>query len=481
MWRLKRAVHVSWLVAVLCVGFLVGVYLAASMQVAGASWVWLASAFILLTVGLIKRIWVIIPLVLVAGVLIGLVRGSLAADDLQKTQIYYGMEVEVEGTVKEDADVGASGQMVLRLANITINNQDMPGVVWVSVSPADIKRGDIVTVFGKLDEGFGSFVGSMYRAGVREIVQPKPGDVARVVRDWFADATREFIPEPHASLGIGYLVGQRRALPMELGEALQIAGLTHVVVASGYNLTILVRFSRRFLVQKSKYLSTAVSGAMVVCFIAVTGISPSMSRAGLVAGLSLLAWYYGRCFHPLVLLPLAAAVTVAINPGYIWGDIGWQLSFAAFAGVMILAPLLQRFFFGETKPGTVRQILGETISAQIATAPILIAAFGQFSNVAIIANLLVLPLVPLAMLLTFVAGVASLALPAWGAFVGLPATWLLGYMVEVAQTVSELSWALMEIEVGWQFVAGAYMVLALVCFYLSKTTKYRLREVNIVE
>lgn len=206
--------------------------------------------------------------------------------------------------------------------------------------------------------GFGNFSSAVYRAKLLNVQRPEPGDVARQVRDWFADTVRRAIPDPQAALGIGYLVGQRRALPPELDEALQIAGLTHVVVASGYNLTILVRLARRLFVRVSKYLAAFAASGMIGSFVLITGASPSMSRAGLVAGLSLLAWYYGRKFHPLVLLPFAAAVTVLIDPSFAWGDLGWQLSFTAFAGVMIIAPLGQAYFFGDKKPGTIRQILG---------------------------------------------------------------------------------------------------------------------------
>jgi competence protein ComEC len=195
----------------------------------------------------------------------------------------------------------------------------------------------------------------------------------------------------------------------------------------------------------------------------------------------LAAWYYGRRFHPLVLLSLAAAVTALVTPSYCWGDLGWQLSFAAFAGVMILAPLLHRYFFGDSKPGIVRQILGETLSALIVTAPILIGAFGQFSNVAILANMLVLPLVPLAMLLTFIAGVGALMVPAVATIVGLPATWLLGYMVNVAQYLSNLPWAVSKIQLSSVGVALCYVGLIGVCIYLWRATGYNLRDSNIVE
>ena len=264
-------------------------------------------------------------------------------------------------------------------------------------------------------------------------------------------------------------------------EALQIVGLTHVVVASGYNLTILVRLARRLFEKVSKYLSALSASIMIASFIAVTGLSPSMFRAGLVAGLSLAAWYYGRRFHPVVLLSFAAAVTVVINPSYVWGDLGWQLSFAAFGGVMILAPLLQRFFFGPVKPGFVRQILGETIAAVIVTAPILINGFGQFSNVAIFANVLVLPLVPLAMLLTFIAGIGALLVPSIATIIGLPATWLLGYMTNVAQYLSHLSWAVTTVQISSLMVAVCYAIVIGVCLYLWRATKFDLKNTNIVE
>ncbi|MEI6851032.1 MAG: ComEC/Rec2 family competence protein, partial [Candidatus Saccharibacteria bacterium] len=345
----------------------------------------------------------------------------------------------------------------------------------------DIKRGDKLVLRGTLLEGFGNFSGVMYRASVNQIIQPKPGDIARIVRDWFSDSIKKSIPDPEASLGIGYLVGQRRSLPTDLLLALQLAGLTHIIVASGYNLTILVRLARRLFAKVSKYLSALAAVIMIVSFIAMTGMSPSMSRAGLVSALSLAAWYYGRKFHPIILLCIAICITVLINPSYAWGDLGWQLSFTAFAGVMILAPLTQRYLFGDKKPGTIQQILVETISAQVATAPIIIAAFGQISNVAIVANLLVLPLVPLAMLLTFVAGVGSLLVPSLSIFIGMPATWLLGYMVKVTEYLAGLPWVTSVVSLPWWGVVICYGLIVSLCLYMWRVTKYNLRDTNLVE
>lgn len=384
--------------------------------------------------------------------------------------------------VADDPDIGKRGETLLRLREIKIAGNHVGGSVWVSTyNNAAIKRSDVVTVEGKMSPGFGSFGAAIYMATVQKVERADGGDIALTVRDEFADNVRAAIAEPQVSLGLGYLLGLRRALPPELDEALVIAGLTHIVVASGYNLTILVRLARRLFIKVSKYLAALSASTMILAFIAVTGMSPSMSRAGLVAGLSLAAWYYGRKFHPLVLLPLAAAVTVAVNPTYAWNDIGWQLSFAAFAGVMILAPLLQRYFYGDKKPGMLRQIFGETISATIVTMPILAVSFGQFSNVAILANIMILPLVPLAMLLTFIAGMAAWLVPAVATIVGIPAQLLLMYMTETAQYFAELPWALTTVVAAPQWVTGlAYVAIGGVCVYLWRVTKYDLAESNII-
>jgi competence protein ComEC len=375
----------------------------------------------------------------------------------------------------------ATKERKIQLHFLEVQGVGLEGSLWASTSDTrELLRGDTVRLKGEVDEGFGTFVGMMTRASIIEVVRPSPGDVGRVVRDWFAAAVRLGIPEPQASLGIGFLTGQKSALPPDLAEALQIAGLTHIVVASGYNLTILVRMARRLFVKASKYLSVVTASMMIAGFVCVTGLSPSMTRAGLVSGLSLLAWSYGRSCHPFVLLPLVAAVTVLWQPSYTWGDMGWQLSFAAFFGVMVVAPLLQAYFFGDTPPGALRQVLGETIAAHLVTIPIVVSAFGLISHVAIPANLLIVPLVPLAMLLTFIVGIVGVGLPFLAPIVGMPATWLLTYMTEVSSYLAELPWAQME----WQppvWLRLLYVVgLGGACCMMWRATRVRLQEVNPV-
>ena len=444
---------------------------------------WLTLAIALLLIVAIKPLRSMVLLAIIGGLLIGLWRGGITQIGLRHYQPYYGQTITLSGKVTEDTTYGARGDQRLRLGAVHIEKQALPGVVWVSTGNlTDVKRGDMVTVHGKLSEGFGNLPASLYRAELIAAKRPNPGDVARRVRDWFAGGVRRTIPEPEASLGVGYLVGQRSSLPESLDDQLRAIGLTHIVVASGYNLTILVRFARRSFGRLSKYLAALSASLMIGGFMLITGLSPSMTRAGLVSGLSLVAWYYGRRIHPLVLLPFAAAVTTLINPAYLWGDIGWYLSFVSFAGVIILGPLLQRYFWGaNARLDALKQILIETASAQLLTLPLIVFAFGQYSGYALLANLLVLPAVPFIMLLTFLGGLGGLILPWGGSWFGAPAGALLTYTTSVVEWVAGLPGARGELTITASQLIAGYAALLLFIVFLWRRTRYRFDEYNIVE
>lgn len=479
---LRRRQHPSIFIAILSLGILVGVALAllpGTINFSGLGW--LIFAIILLVFCFWKRYTWLLGLAIIAGMLIGIARAVPTQQQLAAYRSLIGQTVNIQGKIGEDVTIGKRSDQQIKLVDVQINGQKLPGIIWLSTTNnLQLKRSFEINAHGKLDKGFGNFSANVFQA---EIIDAKDvhRDKAREIRDWFAGGVRDAIPEPEASLGIGYLVGQRSSLPDNLDEWLRIVGLTHIVVASGYNLTILVRFARRIFAPVSKYLATLSSSLMIGGFMLVTGFSPSMSRAGLVAGLSLATWYYGRHVHPLVLLPLAAAVTVLINPSFMWGDLGWYLSFAAFAGVMLLAPLLQHYFFGPNKPGAIRQILGETISAQLVTIPIIVLSFGTVAIFALPANLLVLPFVPLAMALVFAAGLAGLLLTSFASIIGLPAYWLLHYMTSVVQWLVTIPNANIKVSFGVVGVIVSYVLLIIVAASIQRITKHDFRKDNLIE
>lgn len=481
---MTRRVHVSWQIAALAAGVLLGVALSLLPQAASfTSPAWLVVAIVLVGATVVKRLKWMIMLTLTAGVLVGLWRGGIQQLHLTSYTPYYGQEVAMQGRVARDVTRSSGGDMQLHLDKIMIDGRSLKGQVWAGtrIERRDVKRGDIVTVEGKFSEGFGTFAGSLFRARIVVVERPVPGDVGRQVRDWFAARVRQAVPEPEASLGISYVAGQRTALPEDLGKELRMLGLVHLVVASGFHLTLVVRYVRRPLMYLSKYMATAGSFLLIGGFLLVSGFSTSMIRASMVTALSLLAWYYGRSIHPVVLLLFVAALTVMLDPSFIWGDVGWYLSFAAFGGVIILAPLLHRYFWGTKKSGWFRDVLIATVAAQITTLPIIVYTFGEYSPLALLANLLIQPLVGLAMFFTFIGGAVGAVVPAFATTIGWPAHTLLSYMTLTTDWLSGLPWAQEEMVLSSAGLATAYMGILLLTFFLWRRTGHNFREENIVD
>jgi competence protein ComEC len=507
-----RAIHQSWVITIFCLSFLVGVGLAygPAFNLFTNPW-WLLLAIIFFVISLVKPRISLCALAIIAGVLFGLWRGANQHVAVAAYHDLIGKTVKISGNVSEDPEF-EGGAVKLKLNQIQINGSALAGSIYATATGAtDIKRSDRVEISGKLKAGFGTFAASFSYATITKVTRTAGEDPARDIRDAFGDRLRKVIPAPASDLGMGILAGQKTALPADVSAAFIAASLTHIVVASGYNLTILIRFSRRLFAKISRLAALLGAGGLVFAFALVTGFSPSMTRASLVAGLSLLAWYYGRKFHPIVLLLLVAAITVALNPNYLWGDAGWWMSFLSFAGVLMLAPLIKSYFwgsqpdmrkrptftkllaekllrkkpddkdFGERKH-SLRQVFIETLSAQMMAAPVIALFLGQFSPYGLLANIVVLPIVPLAMLLTFVAGIGAFILPIeLGKIVAWPAEKLLNYIIDVAKWTADLPGASQTVSFSVWSTIGVFVIMSGILLYLKWRTKHNFREDNVIE
>lgn len=477
-WIRYRRFHVSyllgWLAAGICAGLLLARYADLS---AGTAWLSVAAA--LAVGGLRNRRAGAIMAVTVAGMLIGLVRGSDFLRQLSGYETVIGQSVMMAGRVMADPGESSGGQMRLELGAVTIDGRPLPGEVYVTVRRSDLKRGDTVRVSADIREGFGSYQAAAYRADVREV--QRPPDAIRDVREHFGASVRQVVSEPEASLGLGFVVGQRSSLPPELDEQLRMVGLTHIVVASGYNLTILVRFARRLLAGTSRFLATATSLFLMSGFAVFSGFSPSMNRAVIVTGLSLLAWHVGRRFHPLLLILYVAAGTSLWYPVYIWHDLGWYLSFLAFAGILMVAPVLMRLIVRGREAPALIQLVAETGAAQLMTLPLILVVFGQLPNLSVIANALVAPVIPFTMLVTVLAGVVGWGMPLLAPLIGWMAHISIGYVIAIVEWLAAVPGAQSEVTLSLEAALWGYAIIAAIVAALVWRLQISYRNRSIVE
>ncbi len=223
------------------------------------------------------------------------------------------------------------------------------------------------------------------------------------VRTWFERRITRIFPEPHASLLIGLLTGGRAGLPQDLSEDFRIAGLSHIVAISGYNITIILTLlssSLFFLPLKKRFWPLSLGITVFVLFV---GAGAPVVRAGIMGVLGLIAIQANRIAKPRLLILWTAFFMSTWNPLSLWYDAGFQLSFLATIGIAELGPYLKRLCRCVPESFGMRESLATTIAAEIATLPVTMLLFRQLSLIAPLSNLLVAPLIPLAMLTGFVA------------------------------------------------------------------------------
>ncbi|MBI2426529.1 MAG: ComEC/Rec2 family competence protein [Candidatus Kerfeldbacteria bacterium] len=233
--------------------------------------------------------------------------------------------------------------------------------------------------------------------------------------DWMGERMSQALAEPEAGLLRGLLLGEQHAMSDETLEFFNRTGTTHIVALSGFNVTILLGLLDRM--ARIKRLRpphrVALSATLVLLFLVMTGMDASLVRASLMGLAAVAASVVGRRSVFPIVISLVGAGMVLVNPYVLLYDAGFQLSFLATLGLFTLSSRIERFVQWVPNHFMIRDSCVATLAATIATLPIMILTFHRMSFVAPLANVLILPLVPLAMAL----GVIVILLPHW-----LPAT-----------------------------------------------------------
>lgn len=226
-------------------------------------------------------------------------------------------------------------------------------------------------------------------------------------KEHILSAVSRALPEPHAALAGGITFGAKRALGESLLDMFRTTGLIHIVVLSGYNISIVVYALRSALGRMPFALSTVLSVCAIIAFVIMTGANATAIRAGTMAVLALAVQILGRPYAVLNALFLAGGAMLAWNPFILLHDPSFQLSFMATFGLIVFTPYTVRLFRWLPERIGLREIAAATIAAQLFVLPLILYMTGTLSLVAPVANLVVLPFVPFAMAFVGVAAAAG--------------------------------------------------------------------------
>jgi competence protein ComEC len=217
----------------------------------------------------------------------------------------------------------------------------------------------------------------------------------------------------------------------------------------------------------------------IIFFVILTGASASVVRAALMGCLVLLASQTGRASKITNALVFAAAAMLFLNPKILAFDVGFQLSFAATAGLIFLTPVLEKYFNRWPSLSGVKESLITTLSAIIMTFPLILYNFGRISFIAPLANLLILPAIPLTMALGSIAVLGGLIYVGLGQVLAWLAWLFLSYIIKGVKILAKIPWASVQIgKIHWILLVVAYLIIGSFVWY-QRNKNWKIRENKI--
>ncbi len=302
-----------------------------------------------------------------------------------------------------------------------------------------------------------------------EILDGDAHDVPSLLIRWKDDLVSRinmYVGQPASSLASGMLFGAS-SLTKELQQTFRVAGLSHIIVLSGFNIAIVISSILFVFAFLPLVLRVILASFSVILFVIMVGAEPSVVRATLMVFVSLVALLLGRTYVSRQALMLSLFAIVMYSPESLLHDVSLHLSFLATAGIVYMTDIFDELFT-KVHSQLIRSTLATTLAAYIATTPYIMHTFGMFSLYSLISNVLVVPLVPLAMLLSFTVVVLSYIGETLAYIVGYLNTLLIDIMIFVAKGIAWLPYSSLTISISYLGMISMYIVIIIIVAFLTR-------------
>lgn len=375
------------------------------------------------------------------------------------TEEYIGEKVSFVGLIIDEPELKERNKKIIIETLIEDRNV---GILVSADLEDDFRYGDEVSVIGRLDKAENfitdtgkefDYINYLRKDGVLylmsypdiEIISRNNGNkiqsILFKIKNVFLEKINTVIRSPENLLMAGLILGEKSNFSDELRQSFVDTGTIHIVALSGYNITIVAEWFMKLFYFLPLHIATSMGILSILLFILMTGASSTAIRAGVMATLALFARATGRNYDVARALVLAGVVMILFNPFVLAHDVSFQLSFIATVAVIFLAPRIEKYFLWCPEKFGLRDIVNVTSAAYIFVLPFILYKMGNLSMVALPANILVLPFIPITMMLGFTTGLFGMI----SYFVSVPfgyvAYFLLHYELGVISFLASVPYA----------------------------------------
>lgn len=297
-------------------------------------------------------------------------------------------------------------------------------------------RGSEVTLLPHSQLAFGYWVRLNLQAGLRHLRQ-------------------NIVQAQAAGLGVGGLLvssmvlGRRAVdLPYDLYDQFVQVGMAHTLAASGFHVTLLLGLVVGITQGMRPIKQGAIAVTILVIYMGLTGFHPSVLRAGIMGVAALVGLMAERRVNALRSLLLAAVCILIYNPLWVF-DLGFQLSFLATLGLLVLSqPLTERL---DWLPPNIATLIAIPTAAFLWTIPIQLYNFGVMPIYSILANVLLTPLIWMVSLGGMITGAIAILHPTVGSYAAETLRYPVELLIHSVEIISRLpghTYAIGQISLG---------------------------------
>ena len=281
------------------------------------------------------------------------------------------------------------------------------------------------------------------------------------IKRGFVENLNKVLGEPHSALAAGLVVGEKSALGKDLINNFRTVGLIHIVVLSGFNITVVADAMRRMLTRLPRVWGIVIGGIGMILFCILVGGGATVIRSCFMASLGLIGNLIRRDYDVMRALIFAGLLMLIQSPTILLHDPSFQLSFLATLGLILLASPIEKLLWFIPEKFEMRGICSATISTQIFVSPLILYMMGQLSIIGVLANILVLPFIPMTMLAVFLTGTFGFISIYASQFFGWIAHHLLTYELLIVQNFAKIPFASLTFpQFSFWWVVGFYVVFS---------------------
>ncbi len=293
----------------------------------------------------------------------------------------------------------------------------------------------------------------------------------RCMRQQIESNVLRFLSARESGLLLGIMLGDKGHMTSLMQSRFTRAGVAHVMVVSGLHVGMiaLIAFWLARLCRLEICKRAVLTMVLVAFYALISGCRPSVLRAALVIGISLLGWLLGREKHLIAALSTAGLVLLVYDP-FLLFEIAFQLSFIATLSIAVIVPLLQRqleqFAVFSRRP---LQIFLASIAVQVGVVPVLMYHFGELSLISAFSNVVIVPLIGPVLAL----GLVASCLSAISCFLAQPLFAMLGFVLglinRITTSLASLSFSSISAMISLRGMLIYYILLAALVIWIRRS------------